>query len=88
MLRNLDREFRGNGLPDELYSRLVRNGGAMHMKNACSPTPQNVKISPLQWTARAAAVSGAELVDRIARTGVRVPGEGSARFTGRLPWNS
>ena len=40
MLRNLNVEFRGNGLPDELYSRLVRNGAVLHMKNACSPTPR------------------------------------------------
>ena len=46
MLRNLNKEFRGNGLPDELYSTLVRNGAVMHMKNACSRTPQDVKISP------------------------------------------
>ena len=44
MLRNLDVEFRGNGPPDELYSRLVRNGAVPHMKNACSPAPRDVKI--------------------------------------------
>jgi hypothetical protein len=44
MLRNLDQEFRGNGRPGELYSRLVRDGAVMHMKNACSPSPEDVKI--------------------------------------------
>ena len=75
MLRNLNREFRGNGLPDELYSTLVRNGAVMHMKNACSPTPQDVKISTPQWAVEAAAGIGAEMVDRIAHTGVRVLGD-------------
>ncbi|MEW2254951.1 hypothetical protein [Streptomyces sp. NPDC047869] len=45
MLRNLNVEFRDNGLPDELYSRLVRNGAVMHMKNMCSPTPADVRIA-------------------------------------------
>lgn len=53
MLRNLNKEFRGNGLSGELYSRLIRNGAVMHMKNACSPVSREVKIS----TARAAAGS-------------------------------
>lgn len=75
MLRNLNREFRGNGLPDELYSTLVRNGAVMHMKNACSPTRQDVKISTPQWAVEAAAGIGAEMVDRIAHTGVRVLGD-------------
>ena len=44
MLRNLNKEFRGNGLPDELYSGLVRNGAVVHMKNACSPSPEDVKM--------------------------------------------
>ena len=47
----------------------------MPMKNACSPTPQDVKISTPQWAARAAAGIGAEMVDRIAHTGVRVLGD-------------
>lgn len=42
MLRNLDKEFRGNGLPDQLYSRLIRNRAVMHMKNTCSPVPDDV----------------------------------------------
>ncbi|GAA3823507.1 hypothetical protein GCM10022403_066200 [Streptomyces coacervatus] len=75
MLRNLNKEFRGNGLPDELYSRLVRNGAVMHMKNACSPTPQDVKISTPRWAVEAAAGIGAEIIDRIARMGVRVLGD-------------
>ncbi|MCF3130776.1 hypothetical protein [Streptomyces olivochromogenes] len=37
MLRNLDVEFRGNGLPDEPHSRPVRDGAVTHMENACSP---------------------------------------------------
>ncbi|MFJ9536591.1 hypothetical protein ACIRPX_04960 [Streptomyces sp. NPDC101225] len=75
MLRNLNKEFRGNGLPDELYSRLVRNGAVMHMKNTCSPTPQDVKISTPQWAAEAAARIGGEMVDGITRTGARVLGD-------------
>lgn len=45
MPRNLDVEFHGNGPPDELYSRLIRNGAVMHMKNTCSPTPADVRIA-------------------------------------------
>ncbi|MFI6560762.1 hypothetical protein [Streptomyces sp. NPDC050534] len=75
MLRNLNREFRGNGLPDELYSRLVRNGAVMHMKNSCSPAPQDVKISTPRWAAEAAAGIAAEMIDAITRTGVRVVGD-------------
>ncbi|GAA4293782.1 hypothetical protein GCM10023086_05090 [Streptomyces venetus] len=30
--------------PDERYSRLVRSGAVIHMKNACGPTPAGVKI--------------------------------------------
>lgn len=70
MLRNLDEEFRGNGLPDELYSALIGKGAVMHMKNACSPTPRDVKIS----TSRR-AVDAADLMDDIARTGVRHLGD-------------
>ena len=54
---------------------LVRNGAVMHMKNACSPTRQDVKISTPQWAVEAAAGIGAEMVDRIAHTGVRVLGD-------------
>ncbi|MGW3136692.1 hypothetical protein, partial [Streptomyces sp. NPDC001139] len=75
MLRNLNKEFRGNGLPDELYSRLVRNGAVMHMKNACSPTPRDVRISTPAWAAEAAAARATEMAERIARTGVRVLGD-------------
>lgn len=75
MLRNLNKEFRGNGLPDELYSRLVRNGAVMHMKNACSPTPRDVKISTPAWAVEAAAARAAGMAERIARTGVRVLGD-------------
>ncbi|MEU6066116.1 hypothetical protein ABZ864_16990 [Streptomyces sp. NPDC047082] len=75
MLRNLDVEFRGNGLPDELYSELVRNGAVMHMKNACSPTQQDVKIATPRWAFEAAADIGAEMSDRIAAMGVRVLGD-------------
>ncbi|MFE6359755.1 hypothetical protein ACFVP3_07070 [Streptomyces sp. NPDC057806] len=55
MLRNLDVEFRGNELPDELYSQLVRYGAVLHMKNACVPGPGDVKIRTPQWAAEAAA---------------------------------
>ncbi|MFF4396823.1 hypothetical protein [Streptomyces sp. NPDC001480] len=75
MLRNLDVEFRGNGLPDELYSRLVRNGAVMHMKNACSPTARDVRIATPRWALEAAAAIGAEMAERIAATGVRVLGD-------------
>ncbi|MEU9392689.1 hypothetical protein AB0D86_22145 [Streptomyces sp. NPDC048324] len=75
MLRNLNKEFRGNGLPDELYSRLVRNGAVMHMKNACSPTPRDVKISTPAWAAETAAARATEMAERIARMGVRVLGD-------------
>ncbi|MFC8344739.1 hypothetical protein [Streptomyces sp. NPDC057280] len=75
MLRNLNKEFRGNGLPDELYSKLVRHGAVMHMKNACSPTPQDVKIRTPQWAVEAAAEIGAGMARRIGATGVRVLGD-------------
>lgn len=75
MLRKLNVEFRGNGLPDELYSKLVRNGAVMHMKNACSPTPQDVKITTPQWAVEAAGAIGAEMAETIAATGVRVVGD-------------
>ncbi|MFI5689691.1 hypothetical protein [Streptomyces sp. NPDC051636] len=75
MLRNLNVEFRGNGLPDELYSRLVRNGAVMHMKNACSPTPRDVKITTPRWAVEAAAAIGAETAGRIDASGVRVLGD-------------
>jgi hypothetical protein len=75
MLRKLNVEFRGNGLPDELYSKLVRNGAVMHMKNACSPTPQDVKITTPQWAVEAAGAIGAEMAETIVATGVRVVGD-------------
>jgi hypothetical protein len=75
MLRNLNVEFRGNELPDELYSRLVRHGAVMHMKNACSPSPEDVKIRTPRWAAEAAAAVGAEAAERIAALGVRVVGD-------------
>jgi hypothetical protein len=75
MLRNLNKEFRGNGLPDELYSRLVRNGAVMHMKNTCTPTSRDVKIPTPRWAVEAAAGTAAEMMERITRTGVRVLGD-------------
>ncbi|MFG2471002.1 hypothetical protein ACGFXB_36865 [Streptomyces canus] len=75
MLRNLNKEFRGNGLPDELYSKLVRNGAVMHMKNACSPSPEDVKILTPEWAVEAAAEIGAGMVRRIGDLGVRVIGD-------------
>ncbi|AZS87359.1 hypothetical protein ELQ87_26375 [Streptomyces griseoviridis] len=75
MLRNLNKEFRGNGLPDELYSTLVRNGAVMHMKNACSPAPDDVRISTPGWALESAARIGARTADRITGLGVRVLGD-------------
>lgn len=75
MLRNLNKEFRGNELPHELYSTLVRNGAVMHMKNVCSPASEDVRIRTPQWAAEAAAGIGAEMAERIARSGVRVIGD-------------
>lgn len=75
MLRNLNVEFRGNGLPDELYSRLVRNGAVLHMKNAYSPGARDVRIATPRWALEAAAAIGAEMAERIAMTGVRVLGD-------------
>ncbi|MEV6766798.1 hypothetical protein AB0N16_40475 [Streptomyces sp. NPDC051105] len=77
MLRKLNVEFRGNGLPDELYSKLVRNGAVMHMKNSCSPTAEDVKISTPDWAVEAAGRIGAEMVERIGAMGVRVIGDPS-----------
>ncbi|MFF3633688.1 hypothetical protein [Streptomyces sp. NPDC002250] len=45
MLRNLDVEFRGNGLRDELHSRLVRNGAVTHMENMCGSAPADARIA-------------------------------------------
>ncbi|MFJ1804975.1 MULTISPECIES: hypothetical protein [unclassified Streptomyces] len=75
MLRTLNKEFRGNGLPDELYSRLIRNGAVMHMKNRCSPASRDVKIPTPDWAVRAAAGIGAEMAGRIELTRVRVIGD-------------
>ncbi|MET7732521.1 hypothetical protein ABZT02_14270 [Streptomyces sp. NPDC005402] len=75
MLRNLNKEFRGNGLPDELYSKLVRNGAVMHMKNACSPSPEDVKILTPEWAVEAAAGIGAEMARSIGDMGVRIIGD-------------
>ncbi|MFJ9863568.1 hypothetical protein [Streptomyces sp. NPDC101165] len=75
MLRNLNVEFRGNGLPEELYSRLVRNGAVLHMKNSCSPTPRDVKIPTPRWAVEAAGAIGAEMAERIRTLGVRVIGD-------------
>ncbi|MGW7823984.1 hypothetical protein ACWGLF_39140 [Streptomyces puniciscabiei] len=75
MLRNLDVEFRGNGLPDELYSRPVRGGAVPHMKNACPPIPGDVKIVTPRRAVEAACATGAESAERIAALGVRVLGD-------------
>ncbi|MFI9542995.1 hypothetical protein ACIHAR_03420 [Streptomyces sp. NPDC052016] len=75
MLRNLNKEFRDNALPDELYSKLVRNGAVMHMKNTCSPTSRDVKISTPAWAVEAAVAIGAEMTGRIEAMGVRVLGD-------------
>ncbi|MGW2383021.1 hypothetical protein [Streptomyces sp. NPDC001658] len=75
MLRNLNKEFRGNELPEELYSRLVRYGAVMHMKNACTPGPGDVKIRTPRWAVEAAAGIGADMTERIGALGVRVLGD-------------
>ncbi|KUL31356.1 hypothetical protein [Streptomyces regalis] len=75
MLRNLNKEFRANELPEELYSQLVRNGAVMHMKNTCTPGPGDVKICTPQWAVEAAAGIGAEMAESIGRTGVRILGD-------------
>ncbi|WP_246101014.1 hypothetical protein [Streptomyces cyaneus] len=75
MLRNLNKEFRTNELPEELYSQLVRNGAVMHMKNTCTPGPGDVKIRTPQWAVEAAAGIGAEMAESIERTGVRILGD-------------
>ncbi|MER7685915.1 hypothetical protein [Streptomyces sp. NPDC097610] len=75
MLRKLNREFRGNGLPDEVYSRMVRGGAVMHMKNACLPAPDDARITTPRWALEAAAGIGAEMAGRIAAMGVRVLGD-------------
>jgi hypothetical protein len=75
MLRNLNKEFRANELPEELYSQLVRNGAVMHMKNTCTPGPGDVKICTPQWAVEAAAEIGAEIAERIGGMGVRVLGD-------------
>lgn len=75
MLRNLNKEFRGNGLPDELYSKLIRNGAIMHMKNACTPAPDDVKILTPEWAVEAAAGIGAEMARHIGDMGVRIIGD-------------
>ncbi|MGW1756885.1 hypothetical protein [Streptomyces mirabilis] len=75
MLRKLNREFRGNGLPDEVYSRMVRGGAVMHMKNACRPAPDEARITTPRWALEAAAGIGAEMAGRIAAMGVRVLGD-------------
>jgi hypothetical protein len=75
MLRNLNKEFRANEPPEELYSQLVRYGAVMHMKNACTPGPHDVKISTPRWAVEAAAGIGAEMAGRIAGMGVRVLGD-------------
>lgn len=75
MLRKLNMEFRGNGLPDEVYSKLVRNGAVMHMKNTCRPAPDDARITTPRWALEAAAGIGAEMAERIGTMGVRVLGD-------------
>ncbi|MGW5470480.1 hypothetical protein [Streptomyces chartreusis] len=75
MLRNLNKEFRANELPPELYSQLVRNGAVMHMKNTCTPGPDDVKICTPRWAVEAAAEIGARMAERVGGTGVRVLGD-------------
>ncbi|MFD4623495.1 hypothetical protein [Streptomyces sp. NPDC058475] len=75
MLRKLNMEFRGNGLPDELYSKLVRGGAVMHMKNTCRPAPDDARIVTPAWALEAATGIGAEMAERIGTMGVRVLGD-------------
>ncbi|WP_327428671.1 hypothetical protein [Streptomyces sp. NBC_01236] len=75
MLRKLNMEFRGNGLPDELYSKLVRNGAVMHMKNTCRPTADDPRITTPTWALEAAAGIGGEMAERIGTMGVRILGD-------------
>lgn len=85
MLRNLNKEFRGNGLSAELYSELVRDGAVMDMKNACGPPPRGVKVSTPRWAVGPATGAGVEMIDRIAHMGVHGladPAPRRARFTG------
>ncbi|MFE4048074.1 hypothetical protein [Streptomyces sp. YIM B13518] len=63
MPRNLDKEFRGNGLPEEPYSKPV--GAIAHMRNACGPTPRDVRIRTPRWAPEAAAGIGAEAAARV-----------------------
>ncbi|MET8242963.1 hypothetical protein ABZV31_00105 [Streptomyces sp. NPDC005202] len=85
MLRNLNVEFRGNGLPDELYSRMVRNGAVPHMKSMCSPPPRDVKIATPRWAVEAAAAIGAEMAGRIQGMGVRVIGDPALLSAAPMP---
>jgi hypothetical protein len=75
MLRNLNKEFRANELPEELYSQLVRNGAMMHMKNTCALGPGDVKIGTPRWAVEAAAEIGVEMAERMGGAGVRVLGD-------------
>ncbi|MFE9607351.1 hypothetical protein [Streptomyces sp. NPDC006012] len=65
MLWKLDVEFRGNSLPDEIYSRLVRNGVVMHMENMCSPGPDDVKNVAARRAVEVAAGVGGVGVERV-----------------------
>jgi hypothetical protein len=47
----------------------------MHMKNSCSPSPEDVKIATPGWALDAAAGIGAEMAGRIGALGVRVIGD-------------
>jgi hypothetical protein len=75
MLRNLNKEFRAHELPDELYSRLVRNGAVIHLKNTCAPAPDDARITTPAWAVEAATKIAAEAATRIAALGVRVIGD-------------
>ncbi|MFF7328784.1 hypothetical protein [Streptomyces sp. NPDC008150] len=75
MLRKLNVEFRGHELPEELYSRLIRYGAIMHMKNTCAPSKDEARIVTPPWAVEAAAAVGAEITERIGAMGVRVIGD-------------
>lgn len=59
MLRNLNQEFRGNGLPDEPHSRLARGRRDRAYEERVQPHARGVKIRGRRWAAQSAAATGA-----------------------------
>jgi hypothetical protein len=85
MLRHPNKEFRGNDLPGEQYSRLVRGGAVMRTKNACDPTTRDVNIRTPAWAVEAATALGERTAHRIAALGVRVVGDPGLLFQATEP---